>query len=245
MEKLFINGEYAYRYVHNPNYYVTKTGKVYSVYKKGCHGETDYNNPHMLSYGTDKDGYYRVVLSIRSKKRYVKVHTIVVEQFIGDIPKGMVVNHKDGNVKNNNVFNLEIVTVKENTIHAHNNNLTSTEKPVDVEYNFEIYHFKSKKDCIEKFPDITQYYLSQIEKNIISFSAVLFQKVDSTKKISPIIAYHNGKPLKRFNNMIEADQYFGKKKGTVSGTFNNCEYRKRVNKYTISFPNVSTIESVA
>ncbi|WP_051149989.1 HNH endonuclease signature motif containing protein [Bacillus safensis] len=46
------------------------------------------------------------------------VHRLVAQYFIGDIPRGFVVNHKDGNKLNNHADNLEIVTYKENTKHA-------------------------------------------------------------------------------------------------------------------------------
>ena len=78
----------------------------------GGHGKTDIQNPHRLAYGKDKDGYYRVVLSMNGRKRYVKVHTVVAEQFLGDIQDGFVINHKDGIKTNNYIRNLEIVTVK-------------------------------------------------------------------------------------------------------------------------------------
>jgi hypothetical protein len=48
------------------------------------------------------------------------VHRLVVDAFIGTIPKDKEVNHKDGNKKNNHVSNLEIVTRKENIAHAMN-----------------------------------------------------------------------------------------------------------------------------
>lgn len=51
------------------------------------------------------------------------VHRLVYETLIGEIPKGMVINHKDGNRKNNLISNLEVVTPSENTRHALENKL--------------------------------------------------------------------------------------------------------------------------
>ena len=38
--------------------------------------------------------------------RLGSVHRLLVKHFIGEIPKGMCVNHKDGNKLNNNLDNL-------------------------------------------------------------------------------------------------------------------------------------------
>jgi hypothetical protein len=46
------------------------------------------------------------------------VHRIVTEAFIGPIPEGMTVNHKDGDRRNNHASNLEIMTLAENRRHA-------------------------------------------------------------------------------------------------------------------------------
>lgn len=51
-----------------------------------------------------------------TKNKYV--HRLVAEIFIGQIPEGYCVNHKDGNKKNNRLENLEIVTFSENIRHA-------------------------------------------------------------------------------------------------------------------------------
>ena len=240
---IIVNGECAYRYKYNPYYYITKSGKIYSAYKIGGQGSVDYNNLHPLSYGTDKDGYYRVVLSMNGKKKYIKVHTIIVEQFIGKINYPFVVNHIDGNKKNNSVENLEIVTIKENTIHAHKNGFTTNEIPVCVEYKNKNYQFHSMKECVDVFNDLSIHYLQQLKKKIILFSMILFEKAEINSRNSKINAFYNGSLFKVFDTMKDASLYFKKSKGSVSSAMKNNEYRKRINQYKVSFPNVSTIES--
>lgn len=52
------------------------------------------------------------------------VHRAVYETFVGEIPKGLCINHKDGNKLNNNLNNLECVTYSENSEHAYANGLS-------------------------------------------------------------------------------------------------------------------------
>lgn len=64
-------------------------------------------------------GYYFVNYTSKNGTINRSVHRLVAETYIGEIPKGYCVNHKDGNKTNNRVSNLEIVTYKENIRHAH------------------------------------------------------------------------------------------------------------------------------
>ena len=77
------------------------------------------DEPYVLSKNAVKmedggSGYYHVGFSRNGKPKTRKVHQLVMESFVGPCPEGHVVDHIDGNGKNNNVSNLRYVTPHEN-----------------------------------------------------------------------------------------------------------------------------------
>ncbi len=73
----------------------------------------------ICKYYTDKDGYHRVWLkNLNGRKKFVTVHKLMALSFIGFPPPRHVVNHKDGNRKNNMISNLEWVLPADNERHA-------------------------------------------------------------------------------------------------------------------------------
>ena len=66
----------------------------------------------------DINGYRCVLLQRDAGRSTQKVHRLVVEAFIGQIPDGMQVNHKNGVRNDNRACNLEIATPTENTLHS-------------------------------------------------------------------------------------------------------------------------------
>jgi hypothetical protein len=61
-----------------------------------------------------KSGYLTVKLSKNSITKTYYIHKLVSYHFIGICPNKYVVNHIDGNRKNNSLLNLEYVTSREN-----------------------------------------------------------------------------------------------------------------------------------
>lgn len=100
-----------------------------------------YNRKNDIWLNTNKrtkDGYLRVTLkSDKGEIRTFLCHRLIWQLFVGEIPKGMQVNHKDENKFNNEIIldengkmiggNLELVTSKENCNYG-NRNMKISEK---------------------------------------------------------------------------------------------------------------------
>lgn len=98
-------------------YEVSNFGRVRSLEYKG----KKRKEPLILSGGDNGTGYLQVILCKNSIYKHLYIHRLVVEAFIGRIPKGYEINHIDENKKNNCLSNLEIVTRKQNMNHGTRN----------------------------------------------------------------------------------------------------------------------------
>lgn len=79
------------------------------------YGEIHRFKSNTYTYGTiNNNGYLRATFFVKGKQEFRMVHRLVYETFVGNIPEGFEINHKDENKKNNSIFNLELVSHKEN-----------------------------------------------------------------------------------------------------------------------------------
>lgn len=90
---------------------------VYAISRDGRAFSRHSGEWRQLAFG---GGDYRMVMLQRDGVRQpMAIHVLVAEAFIGPKPSPRhVVNHKDGNKKNNHVSNLEWATRKEDRAHA-------------------------------------------------------------------------------------------------------------------------------
>ena len=92
-------------------YVVSNTGKV-----KSLNWNHTGKPKELKSY--DNGGYRRVCISKNGTVKRFLVHRLVAELFLDNPNNYPVVNHKDGNKTNNNVSNLEWISIKDNVNHA-------------------------------------------------------------------------------------------------------------------------------
>ena len=109
-------------------YEVSNYGRVKSKERVIWHPRSDlksggfYRNlsERILSHyvSNNKTGYPSVILCKDTKRFNISIHILVYTAFIGEIPVGMTINHKDGDKENPFVDNLELATYGENIKHA-------------------------------------------------------------------------------------------------------------------------------
>lgn len=90
----------------NTDYLVSNTGMIFSC---------KYNKIRSLKLAEKSNGYLYVGLSIKGNQQRWYVHRMIADTFISSLKSGEV-NHKDGNKRNNNKNNLEVVSHKQNMI---------------------------------------------------------------------------------------------------------------------------------
>lgn len=107
------------------NYSVSDSGKVRN-------DETGL----ILGQQEDKDGYLMVNLCQNRVRRFVGVHRIMAETFIPNPNNYPIVNHKDENIKNNTLENLEWCDASYSTNYGSRNYRTGLANSKKV-YQFE------------------------------------------------------------------------------------------------------------
>lgn len=127
------HGEEEYGYVLDSNkirwsyidwakiHYTWRMHPKYSDYWISSHGEVKRvsraSPEKIIKQRLRADGYLDVRIKIEKNRwRSVKVHTLVLEAFIGERPDGMECRHLDGMANNNKLSNLEWATHSKNCL---------------------------------------------------------------------------------------------------------------------------------
>jgi len=114
-------------------YEISNLGRVKSLPKAG------FNKEIIRKTGMDvRNGYVTIMLRKNNIPLTKRVHSLVIEAFLKiKTNRKLVCNHKDGNKLNNKLSNLEVISQKENVLHAIRNG--STKIPIkDERYNSKI-----------------------------------------------------------------------------------------------------------
>lgn len=118
MEQLTL--DYYLKYVDEEWRWIGGFEGIYQISNKGrlksFHRE---KTGYILSNINSKGDYLSVILRDKEREKHTRIHRLVAETFIGDIPTGYHVHHKDGNKQNNDVDNLEILSIKDHARETH------------------------------------------------------------------------------------------------------------------------------
>lgn len=98
-------------------YQASNWGRVKSLARLR-HGGLYFTKERILKPALEGGGYYMVILYKDGKKYNKKIHRLVCTTFHENPLNLPDINHKDTNKLNNNEFNLEWCTEKQNTQHA-------------------------------------------------------------------------------------------------------------------------------
>lgn len=109
-------------------------------------------------------GYLMVGMNGKGRSANVTIHSMVARAFIENykpegIGRGKCVNHKDGNKLNNNLENLEVVTVKSNIQHAFKIGLGCSHK---VKYRGVFYYSKAE---LRRVNEMTEKKMKRLIEN--------------------------------------------------------------------------------
>lgn len=96
----------------SPCYSVSNFGEVKRTEKRDPRSKSNVDLLRCMTIC----GYSVVTLPINGKWKKIRVHRLVATAFLGF--SSLLINHKDGNKKNNKLDNLEYVTAAENSAHA-------------------------------------------------------------------------------------------------------------------------------
>jgi hypothetical protein len=99
-----------------------------------CHDLTVSNKGHINYEGTFLRQWGEPYKKVRIMQTNYRVHSIIAKAFCGGYKKGLVVNHKDGNKKNNHASNLEHCTSGDNVRHAHRTGLIQYPKRKKIKH---------------------------------------------------------------------------------------------------------------
>ena len=91
---------------YEDTYAVSDDGRVFNI-RSGNELKQKYNN-----------GYFTVTLCSNKKKKEYRVHRLVYQAFVGVLDDTIVIDHIDGNPKNNHKSNLRQIHTRENTNRA-------------------------------------------------------------------------------------------------------------------------------
>lgn len=151
-------------------YEVSDTGEVRSLERK-----VEHRNGIMRTYKSvivkpsryKNKGYKIKLYKNGIYKRYAVARLVAYTFYDQDMNDNMTVNHIDGNNTNNNLENLEIISMYDNIQHAYQNGLMTHLKKVTLQNENETLAFNSYMEASRYLQKSYNYVASLVHKGIM------------------------------------------------------------------------------
>jgi len=118
------------RQFRKTNYWVTEDGEIFRYFPKRQYPKGSKQADGSYAYYKTKPEEYKKLKAQNHNKGYnmvmiydnpikgkvTLIHHLVAECYLGNRPKGMVIDHIDNNPKNNHYTNLQYITHTENIV---------------------------------------------------------------------------------------------------------------------------------
>lgn len=193
--------------------YINENESNYSISDKG---EIRNDITNKLLRPTVQYGYERVSLKYGEKYYGNSIHRLVAQAFIPNPNNYPIINHKDGNKKNNKIENLEWCTYSYNTKEAHRLKKFIPTKPVN-QYNLRgelIWTYNSILDAANQTGTLQEKITEVCQRKRKSTNQYQWRYVDDEQDVyidynPPTLAkkvgqYKNGKLINTYNSFSEA-----------------------------------------
>lgn len=222
-------------------YQVSNLGRVKSLERQSA---SFYQKNQLCTYTVKEKicrqsvvrGYLMTHLSKNCVKGQYKVHRLVAIAFIDNLGNLPQVNHLDENKLNNNVFNLEWCTSKQNNNHGTRNERISKSQKNDIRYSKPILQFTLNGEFVKRWASISdagragydRKAISNIcnkEKGYHTSNGYLWKFANDETEITPyinpafrVVCCYNEKGLllKEYNSIKSACEDLGLDSGAVS-----------------------------
>lgn len=148
-------------------YYVSKSGIVIS-FRRAIRNQADtvdFSKPPKYlkyGYGSNRKRYYRIIIMENKVRVPVLIHRLVYETFHGEIPSNLTVDHIDGNIYNNSLDNLQLLTIRDNIRKSNIGKISPFRKKVIV----------TKDGITKEFISIEKAIDNSMDKRFIDFETI-------------------------------------------------------------------------
>lgn len=204
---------------------------------------TQFIKGRLIKLCDNGKGYKQVHLSKNKKRKMFYAHRLVAKHFLKNYAEDLDINHKDFDRSNNDLANLELVTVKQNinysikhgryerAIAEYRNRRLTERKLLNEKYTpLIIEQYTRKKKSVEEISKMLPFGCARISE-ILKENKIKIRQY----KVNQVVQIKNGKIINVFDTINKAGEWliennYTESKYAVEGIQDCVNFKKKHNK---------------